>query len=73
MALNPCLSASAILRSILETALISPDKPTSPAKQICLCNAWSSNEEIKEAMNGNICRCGTYNKILKAVTAVAKG
>ena len=36
-------------------------------------NAHPSNEEIKEAMNGNICRCGTYNKILKAVTTVAKG
>ena len=35
--------------------------------------AHPSNEEIKEAMNGNICRCGTYNKILKAVTTVAKG
>jgi isoquinoline 1-oxidoreductase alpha subunit len=23
-------------------------------------------------MNGNICRCGTYNKILKAVSTVAK-
>ena len=33
----------------------------------------TTNEEIKEAMNGNICRCGTYNKILKAVTTVAKG
>lgn len=29
--------------------------------------------EIKEAMQGNICRCGTYNKILKAITTVAKG
>ena len=36
-------------------------------------NAHPSNEEIKEAMNGNICRCGTYNKILKAVTTVVKG
>lgn len=36
-------------------------------------NAHPSNEEIKEAMNGNICRCGTYNKILKAITTVAKG
>jgi isoquinoline 1-oxidoreductase alpha subunit len=31
-----------------------------------------SIEQIKESMNGNICRCGTYNKILKAVSTVAK-
>lgn len=36
-------------------------------------NAKPSIEQIKEAMNGNICRCGTYNKILKAVSTVAKG
>lgn len=36
-------------------------------------NKNPSNEQIKEAMQGNICRCGTYNKILKAVSTVAKG
>lgn len=36
-------------------------------------NPNATNEQIKEAMNGNICRCGTYNKILKAVSTVAKG
>ncbi|WP_320036416.1 (2Fe-2S)-binding protein [Halarcobacter sp.] len=36
-------------------------------------NKNPSEEEIKTAMRGNICRCGTYNKILKAVSAVAKG
>ncbi len=36
-------------------------------------NANPTEEQIKEAMNGNICRCGTYNKILKAVSTVAKG
>lgn len=36
-------------------------------------NKNPSEEEIKTAMKGNICRCGTYNKILKAVSAVAKG
>ena len=36
-------------------------------------NANPTIEQIKEAMNGNICRCGTYNKILKAVSTVAKG
>jgi isoquinoline 1-oxidoreductase alpha subunit len=36
-------------------------------------NKNPSSEQIKEAMQGNICRCGTYNKILKAVSTVAKG
>lgn len=36
-------------------------------------NANPTIEQIKDAMNGNICRCGTYNKILKAVSTVAKG
>jgi isoquinoline 1-oxidoreductase subunit alpha len=36
-------------------------------------NANPTNEEIISSMQGNICRCGTYNKILKAVSTVAKG
>ena len=36
-------------------------------------NSKPSKEEILTSMNGNICRCGTYNKILTAVTTVAKG
>jgi carbon-monoxide dehydrogenase small subunit len=30
-------------------------------------------EEIKEAIDGNICRCTGYNSIIRALTAVAKG
>jgi xanthine dehydrogenase YagT iron-sulfur-binding subunit len=30
-----------------------------------------SEEEIKEALSGNICRCGAYNKIVEAVAEVA--
>jgi isoquinoline 1-oxidoreductase alpha subunit len=36
-------------------------------------NAKPSKEEIITSMDGNVCRCGTYNKILTAVSAVAKG
>lgn len=36
-------------------------------------NKDPSEQDIKEAMKGNICRCGTYNKILKAVRTVSKG
>ena len=28
-------------------------------------------EQIDAAMNGNICRCGTYNRILRAIQRAA--
>lgn len=34
-------------------------------------NPSPSDTEIKNAMNGNICRCGTYNRILSAVKEAA--
>jgi len=36
-------------------------------------NAHPTNDEIREAMSGNLCRCGTYPKILTAIRAVADG
>ena len=30
-------------------------------------------EEIKESIDGNICRCTGYNSIIRALSAVAKG
>ena len=35
-------------------------------------NSNPSDEEIKAAMHGNICRCGTYNRIRAAVKTAAK-
>lgn len=35
-------------------------------------NPDPSEDEIKNAMHGNICRCATYNRIYKAVTVAAK-
>ncbi|MEE9372973.1 MAG: (2Fe-2S)-binding protein [Saprospiraceae bacterium] len=35
-------------------------------------NKNPSDQDIKEAMNGNICRCGTYNRIRAAVKTAAK-
>jgi isoquinoline 1-oxidoreductase alpha subunit len=36
-------------------------------------NASPDNEEIETAMTGNICRCGTYNRIKTAIhTASAR-
>ena len=36
-------------------------------------NKKPSRAEIKAHMNGNICRCGTYNKIVRAIERAAKG
>jgi isoquinoline 1-oxidoreductase subunit alpha len=35
-------------------------------------NKNPSDEEIDAAMNGNICRCGTYTRIKKAIKSAAK-
>jgi isoquinoline 1-oxidoreductase subunit alpha len=35
-------------------------------------NKNPSNEQIVAAMDGNVCRCGTYSRIQKAVTRAAK-
>ena len=32
-----------------------------------------SDEEIKQRMNGNICRCGTYPRIVAAIHRAASG
>jgi isoquinoline 1-oxidoreductase alpha subunit len=32
-----------------------------------------SDEEITQAMNGNLCRCGTYERIRKAIRRAATG
>ena len=34
-------------------------------------NPTPSREQIVEAMNGHICRCGTYNKIISAIQSAA--
>jgi len=36
-------------------------------------NAEPSNREIVRAMDGNICRCGVYQRIVAAVAKAAKG
>ncbi|HEY7212827.1 MAG TPA: (2Fe-2S)-binding protein [Bryobacteraceae bacterium] len=36
-------------------------------------NAHPSGEEIRSALDGNICRCGTYSRIVKAVAKAAGG
>jgi carbon-monoxide dehydrogenase small subunit len=36
-------------------------------------NPKPTKQQIKEGIDGNICRCTGYNSIIRAVTAVAKG
>jgi len=36
-------------------------------------NSNPTEEEIKDALSGNLCRCGGYKKYVEAVVAVANG
>lgn len=36
-------------------------------------NPQATEEQIREGLNGNLCRCGTYANIIPAAVAVAKG
>jgi xanthine dehydrogenase YagT iron-sulfur-binding subunit len=35
--------------------------------------ATPTEEQIRDGMSGNLCRCGTYPKIISAIQAVARG
>lgn len=37
------------------------------------CAPEPTDEEIQERMSGNLCRCGAYRNILRAVASVARG
>ena len=43
----------------------------SHATQDINARATASNDEMRERMSGNICRCGAYSNILEAMTEVA--
>ena len=45
----------------------------SSAKALLDSNPKPTEEDIKEAIDGNICRCTGYHAIIKAVSAVAAG
>ena len=36
-------------------------------------NPSATDEQIREGLSGNICRCGTYYDVIEAATALAKG
>ena len=42
------------------------------AKALLDKNPWPSEWEVKTAIAGNLCRCGSYKKIVEAVMNVAK-
>lgn len=39
---------------------------------LLLNNPNPTQEEIREAISGNLCRCGTYQSVVEAVTAAAR-
>jgi len=41
------------------------------ASALLAANPQPSREEVRHAMSGNLCRCGTYPKIERAIAAVA--
>ncbi len=43
------------------------------AAELLAKNKKPSRKEIVEHMDGNICRCGTYHKIIAAIETAAKG
>ena len=42
------------------------------AKALLDRNPHPSTDEIKQALNGNLCRCGSHNRIVRAVQRAAK-
>ena len=41
------------------------------AKALLDANPKPSNAQIKQALNGNLCRCGTHNRVVRAVQRAA--
>jgi aerobic-type carbon monoxide dehydrogenase small subunit (CoxS/CutS family) len=42
------------------------------ASELLSKNAQPTDVQIRTAMNGHLCRCGTYPRILKAIQRAAK-
>jgi len=43
------------------------------AASLLMRNPKATEQEIKDSLDGNLCRCGTYLRILDAVKSVSKG
>ncbi|NIO06468.1 MAG: 2Fe-2S iron-sulfur cluster binding domain-containing protein [Deltaproteobacteria bacterium] len=69
-ALHP-LQASFMEKGAVQCGFCSPAMILS-AKALLDRKPGASEEEIREALSGVLCRCGTYRKIIEAVRAVTK-
>jgi len=69
-ALHP-LQASFIEKGAVQCGFCSPAMILS-AKALLDKNPGASEEEIRKALSGVLCRCGTYGKIIEAVRTVTK-
>jgi isoquinoline 1-oxidoreductase alpha subunit len=43
------------------------------ASALLMSNAHPTDSDINDAMSGNVCRCGTYNRIRDAIKLAAAG
>jgi aerobic-type carbon monoxide dehydrogenase small subunit (CoxS/CutS family) len=43
------------------------------ARQLLALHPFPTEQEIRDGMSGNLCRCGTYPKIAAAILAVSRG
>ncbi|SPF54439.1 Nicotinate dehydrogenase small FeS subunit [Candidatus Desulfosporosinus infrequens] len=64
------LQESFIKNSAIQCGYCTPGMLMS-AKALLMVNSNPSEEEIKIAISGNLCRCTGYNKIVKAIKSVA--
>lgn len=69
-ALHP-LQSSFMEKGAVQCGFCSPAMILS-AKALVDKKPGASEEEIREALSGVLCRCGTYGKIIEAVRAVTK-
>lgn len=60
------LQAAFVARDALQCGFCTPGMVMS-CKALLLKNAKPSLDEIKAAVAGNLCRCGTYNRVFEAV------
>ncbi|KUO74016.1 MAG: (2Fe-2S)-binding protein [Desulfosporosinus sp. BRH_c37] len=66
------LQESFISNSAIQCGYCTPGMLMS-AKALLMANSNPSEEEIKIAISGNLCRCTGYNKIVNAIKEAAEG